>query len=139
MRARVVTYGLVGLLALCVVAQVEWWPLSAFKLFSGERTAATVSWQVALVDPGGAEHVVPFDRLPRGYRGPHHLAADLPGLPARRTEAVCKAWALAGARELGITPTEVRVYRVAGRRPAGGGPAAVVSRSLSVTCEDLAP
>lgn len=139
MRGRVVTYGLVGLLVLCVVAQVEWWPLSAFKLFSAARTADTTTWQVTLVDPGGAEHVVPFGSLPRGYHSPAHLAAALPNLPARRTEAVCKAWALAGAKQLGITATEVRVYEVTGRRPAGGGPAALVSRTLTTRCEELGP
>lgn len=139
MRARIVTYGLVGLLAVCAVAQVEWWPLSAFKLFSRARTASTTSWQVALVDDAGLEHVIAFRRLPRGYRGAHRLAADLPGMSTTRRQAVCRAWASAGGRTLGIAPTEVRVYRVEGRLSPGGGPASVVSRTLTTTCPAAGP
>ena len=139
MRARIITYGLLGLLAFFLATQSEWWPLSAFKLFSQARTAASTSWEVALVDKAGDEHVVPFERLPRGYRGVHQLAPGLGRLPAGRREAVCQAWAAAGARELDIRATEVRIYRVAARVPAGGGAPALVSRTRTTTCGRAGP
>ena len=139
MRARLVTYGMVAVLAVCVLAGAEWWPFSSFRLFSQARTAATTSWQVVVVDEAGTEHAIPFGRLPRSYRGVHHLAPGLPRLPPARRDAVCRAWAGAGDDELDVQATEVRVYRIDGRLPAGGGPATVVSRTLSTTCARTAP
>lgn len=133
-RARWVTYGLVALVAFSVLAQVEWWPLSSFRLFSQARTATATSWQVALVDATGAEHALPFDRLPRGFRGSHQLAPTLHALPDDRRDAVCRAWALAAADRLDIVAAEVRVYRVTGRIPVGHGPTPAPTRTLAVTC-----
>lgn len=138
-RARWVAYGLVALLALSVVAQVEWWPLSSFRLFSQARTGTATTWQVALVDATGAEHPLSFDRLPRGYRGSHQLAPTLRGLPGERRDAVCRAWADAAADRLAIVATEVRVYRVTGLVPTGHGPTPPATRSLSVTCAGAGP
>lgn len=138
-RARLVTYGLVGLLVFSVVAQVEWWPLSSFRLFSAARTATATSWQVALVDEAGAEHVVAFGRLPRGYRGSHQLAPELRTLPVSDRDAVCRAWADAAADRLGVVAGEVRVYRVTGRVPTGHGAVPAPTRTLSVTCAGTGP
>ncbi|MGI8684674.1 MAG: hypothetical protein ACR2MO_06240 [Acidimicrobiales bacterium] len=138
-RARVVTYGLVGLLAFCVLAQVEGWPLSSFRLFSQARTSATTSWDVRLVDGAGAEHDLPFDRLPRGYRGVHQLAPQLATMPPGDRDAVCRAWADAAASRLGVVVAEVRVYRVAGHVAAGDDPAPAPRRTLSVTCAGAGP
>ena len=138
-RARWVAYGLVGLLALGVVAGLEWWPLSSFRLFSQARTGTSTSWQVALVDAAGTEHPLPFSRLPRGFRGSHQLAPELRSLPAGERDGVCRAWADAAADRLGVVATEVRVYRVTGRVPTGHGPAPVTTRTLSVTCAGAGP
>lgn len=135
MRARVVTYGLVALLAVCAVVQVEWWPLTAFRLFSQPRTATATAWEVDLVDAAGAEHAVPFDRLPRGFRGAHHLAPTLAASAPGRRDAVCRAWAAAGGRRLGVAATEVRVYRLTGRVPTGPGDRVPPPRrALATTC-----
>lgn len=133
-RARWVAYGLVALLALSVVAQVEWWPLSSFRLFSQARTGTATSWRIALVDAEGAEHPLPFDQLPRGFRGSHHLAPTLRGLRPDRRDAVCRAWADAARDRLGIVAAQVRVYRVTGRVPTGHGPTPTATRTLSVAC-----
>lgn len=138
-RARLVTYGLVGLLLLGVVRQVEWWPLSSFRLFSEARTATAASWQVALVDRAGTEYPLDFGRLPRGYRGSHQLAPQLRSLPAGRRNAVCRAWADAAAQRLGVVATEVRVYRVTGQVPTGHGAAPPSTRTLRVTCDGVGP
>ena len=138
-RARWVAYGLVGLLAFSVVTRVEWWPLSSFRLFSQARTGVATSWQVAVVDDAGAEHPLPFDRLPRGLRGAHQLAPTLRGLPASRRDAVCRAWADAAAARLGLVATEVRVYRVTGLVPTGHGTSPASTRTLSVTCAGASP
>lgn len=134
-----VGYGLGALLVVCVLAQVEVWPLSSFRLFSEERTTATTGWEVALVDGAGAEHAVPFSRLPRAYRGAHHLAPGLAGLPADRRDAVCRAWADAAAPVLGVTATEVRVYRLSGRVPSGDAATPPGRRTLHVTCAGARP
>ncbi|HEX2699464.1 MAG TPA: hypothetical protein VHM89_04575 [Acidimicrobiales bacterium] len=133
-QARAVTYGLAGLLVLCVVAQLELWPLSAFRLFSTERTSATTSWDVRLVAADGTEHVLPFDRLPRGYRGVHHVAPRLRDLPAEDRDGVCRAWAGAAATRLGVVATGVRVYKVSGHVGTGASPAPPARRMLWVTC-----
>jgi len=137
-RARWVAYGLVGLLAFSTIAGVEWWPLSSFRLFSQARTGTAVSWQVAVVDGAGEEHVLPFDQLPRGYRGSHQLAPTLRRLSPRRRDAVCRAWAAAAGR-LAVEAGEVRVYRVTGRVPTGHGPGPAPTRTLSVTCAGAGP
>jgi hypothetical protein len=132
-RARLVTYGLVGALALFVGTGAEWWPLSSFRLFSQARTSATTTWDVKLVDGAGAEHDLPFGRLPRGYRGVHHVAPRLAAMPAGERDGVCRAWADAAAARLGVVAREVRVYRVAGHVAAGGTPVPEPTRTLSAT------
>lgn len=138
--ARLVCYGLVALLVFSVVTQVEWWPLSAFRLFSTARTATTTGWDVALVDGAGAEHALPFARLPRSLRGYSHLAAELRTLPLAKRDAVCRAWANAAARRVGTVATRVRVYRVTSRVPTGHGEATPPPRrSLDTTCAGAGP
>lgn len=137
--ARLVTYGLVSLLVLSVLTHTEWWPLSSFRLFSVARTANATSWEVTLVDVDGGEHVLPFGRLPRGFRGSHHLAPTLRALPPDARHAVCRAWAAAGAPRLGVAATGVRVYRVSGLVPTGHDPVPAPTRTLWATCTGVGP
>lgn len=139
-RARLVCYGLVGLLVFSVVTQVEWWPLSSFRLFSQARTATATSWEVALVDDAGAERTIPFGRLPRSFRGYSHIAPALRRLPPAERDAVCRAWADAAAGPTGVVAGQVRVYRVTSRVPTGHRePATPVRRSLITTCAGAGP
>ncbi|WP_275003161.1 hypothetical protein [Promicromonospora iranensis] len=51
--ARRVTYGTLSMLLAAGVAQVDFWPLSAYKLFSGVRTdTVTATRLVATLDDG---------------------------------------------------------------------------------------
>lgn len=51
--ARRVTYGTLSMLLATAVAQVDFWPLSAYKLFSGVRTDTVTSTRlVATLDDG---------------------------------------------------------------------------------------
>lgn len=51
--ARRVTYGTLGMLLAAGVAQVDFWPLSAYEMFSGVRTdTLTVTQLVATLDDG---------------------------------------------------------------------------------------
>jgi hypothetical protein len=107
--AAFVTCGLLG---------VEAWPLSGWELFSRVRTEARAGWEAVTVDRSGAEHPIPFARLPRGMRGELQVMAGFPSLPPAEREAVCGAWAGA-VRERGGEVAAVRVYRVVRSRRDG--------------------
>lgn len=108
--ARAVTYGLCGGLLLLGVAQVELWPQSAFRLFSGVRGPETTSWIVVTVDAGGAEHPLDLGGMPDQVGLPHHLLPRLvDASPARRAEVLEVYSEAAGAEPSAV---RARVYRV---------------------------
>src|SRR5688572_26264809 len=53
--ARLTVYGLLAAVLWCGVAQIEWWPLTSWKLFSQLRTAESNRWELAGVDDDGSE------------------------------------------------------------------------------------
>ena len=56
--ARRVTYGTLGILLAAGVAQVDFWPLSAYKLFSGVRTDTVTSTRLVATLDDGTEAMV---------------------------------------------------------------------------------
>lgn len=108
--ARGVTYGLCGGLLLLGVAQVELWPLSAFRLFSGVRGPETTSWQVVVVDADGTERPLDLGGMPDQVGLPHHV---LPRL-VEASSSVRRDALTAYVEAAGVDPAaiEVRVYRV---------------------------
>lgn len=61
-RARSVTYGLVLTLLLTATVQAEFWPLTAYRLFSAVRTGTTVTLDLVAETPDGDVTVRPADR-----------------------------------------------------------------------------
>lgn len=104
--ARRVTYGTLSMLLAAGMAQVDFWPLSAYKMFSGVRTDTVTSTRlVATLDDGreatvgrGADPVLEYTQnfLPR--------LADA-GPDARRI--MLTAW----LEQAGLDPAEVRELR----------------------------
>ena len=104
--ARRVTYGTLSMLLAAGMAQVDFWPLSAYKLFSGVRTDTLTTTQlVATLDDGreatvgrGTDPVLEYTQnfLPR--------LADA-GPDARRI--MLTTW----LEQAGLDPAEVRELR----------------------------
>lgn len=102
----------------CGVLGVEAWPLTGWELFSRVRTEAQAGWEAVTVDRAGAEHAIPFIRLPRGMQGALQVMQGFPALPPSDREAVCAAWAGA-VRESGGEVAAVRIYHVVRSRRDG--------------------
>jgi hypothetical protein len=128
--ARSVTYGLCGTLLLLGAAQIELWPLSAFRLFSSVRGPETVSWVVVTVDTDGGEHALDLSRMHGSVGLPHHVLPTLvDASPAERTRVV-KAYVDAAGE--GASAVDAKVYRVVSRTSTEADvPSAEVSRDLA--------
>jgi hypothetical protein len=128
--ARVVTYGLCGTLLVLGAAQVELWPLSAFRLFSSVRGPETVSWVVVTVDAEGDEHTLDLSGMRDEVGLPHHVLPTLiDASPAERTRVIEAYLDAAGE---GASAVEAKVYRVVSRTSTDAHvPSAEVSRDLA--------
>jgi hypothetical protein len=104
--ARRVTYGTLGVLLAAGAAQVDFWPLSAYKMFSGIRTDTTTSTRLVATLDDGTETTV--DRGSDPVLG--HTQSFLPKLadadPATR-QILLTVW----LEQAGIDPAEVRELR----------------------------
>lgn len=132
MRARIVTYGMAAVLTLGVVNQIEAWPVTSWRLFSGVRTEQAVRTRFVIVGKDGSTSPL---RLPGDTVGTtSHQFATLPRLtPADQRDKV-RAWLRAG----GIDPDEVdriRLERVRIRFDPDGGPATELDRSVVLELE----
>lgn len=128
-RARVVTYGLVVVLAGAVWTQTEAWPVTSYRLFSAVRTGTSASLELVAVGADGEPRPV---RVTGGaVAGTRHQYRELPGLPeAERRERV-EAW----LRVAGVDPAtlvEVRLERVIRALDPEGGPSRVTGRVVIV-------
>jgi hypothetical protein len=128
--ARTVTYGLCGTLLVLGAAQVELWPMSAFRLFSSVRGPETISWVVFTVDDQGEEHRVDLAGMRDQVGLPHHvLPMLLDASPAERAD-VLEAYVEAAGGDPGSH--EARVYRVVSRTSTQADlPSTELSRDLA--------
>lgn len=127
--ARTVTYGLCGVMLVVGAGQVELWPLTAFRLFSGVRTPESVSWQVAVVDARGVERTITLPSADE-LGLPHHVLPALVDAPPAEQQAT--VWAYVEAAGEGAGSVAARVYAVTTRTPAEPDVArAEVGRSLA--------
>jgi hypothetical protein len=94
------------------VLGIEAWPLTGWRLFADVRRPEQTAVRAYVVDPNGAERLLPFARLPQPYSGSTQVLNGLLRLPPNEREAVCAAWA-AGARDIGLRVAGIRVYRLA--------------------------
>jgi len=111
LRARVVTGGVVGVVVLCALTGLEFWPFSGFRLFSVVRTQEQVSWQLRAVDRSGSETTVDLAALPTSHSGAHFVIPLLPGMSEDDQREAVRAWLRATDTDAtGLS--SVRVYRV---------------------------
>ena len=119
-RARIVTFGLVGLIVTASLAGLELWPLSGFRLFSMVRSSDQVSWQLRAVDSAGVETTLDLSLLPPHDSGALQATQRLATMDLAEQQGVMLAW----LEDLGLDPgrfSVVRVYRVDGQVPTGSG------------------
>jgi hypothetical protein len=95
-RARWTAYGLVAVIAVTAIAQVELWPVTAFRLFSGARTGTGVVYQLYAVGHDGSRTRVP---------GRVQLLAKLPQAAADDAAREVDAW----LDDAGVDPAGVDV------------------------------
>ena len=103
----------VGTLVLLLFAglrEVEAWPLTAWRLFSGTRSAEQAGWALETVDAAG--EVTPFSLgdLPVGYRLATWPLGDLPREPSAEGTALCGEL-LAAARDVQPDVAGLRILR----------------------------
>lgn len=99
----------------CGIAQVEWWPLTGWKLFSTRRTGVSHAWEVVGADTVGREARLPLAELGRPYVAAVRLLDHWPDLDATERLDACEAWRHAAAAN-DPAVAEVRLYRVERRR-----------------------
>lgn len=128
-RARLVTYGVTGLIVFCCLLGLEWWPLSGFRLFSSIRTENQISWEMTTVSSSGDETSVNLADLPVSHWGAHHVIPELPTMSMQEQQAAVLAW-LGGANVTTGDVVSVRFYEVESQVPTDPTQApSVASRS----------
>lgn len=110
-RARVVTLTIVGVITLGAVAEVEAWPVTAFRLFSQVRTDTSSSLQLVVVRPDGATSPLTLKPADDVVVITGHQYATLRDLPPARQRAKVDAWLALGGVDRADVAT-VRLDRV---------------------------
>ena len=128
--ARVVTYGMVGLLAWAALSTVEAWPVTSYRLFSAVRTDRSVTLELVAIATSGERQVV---SLGRGQllSTTRHQFMLLRREPDAERERKVRAW-LELADIDASTVSRVDLERVERRLDPHGGPSKVVARTVVV-------
>lgn len=104
--ARRVTYGTLSMLLAAGVAQVDFWPLSAYKLFSGVRTDTATSTRLVATLDDGREMTVGRGSDP--VLGPtQRFLPQLADADPRTRQVMLTTW----LEQAGLDPAEVRELR----------------------------
>jgi len=117
------------------LAQIEFWPLTAFRLFSSVRGPTRITWELAVVEVGGTdETVVDLSGLPPALKGADHilprLAATATTTAAGHVAATVRPW-LEATGHPWASVSKVRLYSVVVRLGGHGrGPPVPVLRTL---------
>lgn len=90
-RARVVTWGVLGVLALGALVEAEVWPVSAFRLFSTVRTEHGATTLLVATDGDGVRVPVPLPTS-EPLSATSHQLVDLRDLPTGVRRAKVVAW-----------------------------------------------
>ena len=106
MRAFVRTFLVLFLIFGAV--EIEFWPLTGFRLYAEVRTEARTSTRVIALVAGGEEREVVFTQLPFGYHNTNRLLSDFPGLSRVERDEICDAW-VQPLRDEGVEVVGVRV------------------------------
>ncbi|MDR7384320.1 hypothetical protein [Promicromonospora iranensis] len=104
--ARRVTYGTLSMLLAAGVAQVDFWPLSAYKLFSGVRTDTVTSTRLVATLDDGREAAVGRGADP--VLGPtQNFLPELHDAGPATRQVMLTTW----LEQAGLDPAEVRHLR----------------------------
>ncbi|MFD6445027.1 hypothetical protein ACFWEJ_07990 [Promicromonospora sp. NPDC060204] len=104
--ARLVSYGTLGVLLAAGAAQIDFWPLSAYKLFSAARTDTTTSTQLVATLQDGSRAVVGRGSDP--VLGPtQRFLPRLAGAAPAARDTMLTLWLEQG----GVDPADVRGVR----------------------------
>jgi len=108
--ARAVTYGVLTVVLLCATAEVEVWPLTAFRLFSDVRTGTQATSQLVAVDADGARTPLLLGPENPVVRTTGHQYRDLAAAAPDRRREMLLAW-LAAAHVDAARVETVRLER----------------------------
>lgn len=119
------------------LAEVEAFPFTGWRLFSGLRHERNTSLAAMAVDSSGVETPFSFASLPPAYWWGTNLLTGFTRRSPADQAGICDAWA-AGARAEGRDVAVIRIYevvRIVSDRVGDRG-APVSTRSLRITCGD---
>ena len=89
--ARTVTYGVVGLLLVTAATGLEAWPLTSYRLFSGERTDTRTGLELVAEGAAGDRLVRPDSMNPVLVTTTHRFGELVTATPDEREQMV-RAW-----------------------------------------------
>jgi hypothetical protein len=108
LRVRAFVYVFLAAFLVCGALEVEYWPLTGFRLYTEIRTEERLSTRViALLADGGSREVV-FVDLPFGYHSTNRLISDFDELSQEERDEICDAW-VRPLREDGVDVVGVRI------------------------------
>lgn len=131
-RARIVSNGMVAILTVGVLNQVEAWPITSWRLFSGVRTEQAVRTRFLIVRDDGSTDSLRLHGDTIGTTA--HQFATLPHLAPTAQRRKIRTWLRTG----GVDPDEVaavRLERVRLGLDPDGGPAAELDRRIVLEIE----
>lgn len=128
--ARVVTYGMVGVLAWAGLSTVEAWPVTSYRLFSAVRTDRSVTLELVAVTTSGERQVVSLGHG-QVLSTTRHQFMQLRKESAVERERKVRTW-LELADIDPRTVSRVNLERVERRLDPHGGRAKVVARTVVV-------
>lgn len=126
---RLVTYGLVLVLAFGVVEQVEAWPVTSYRLFSQVRTGQSTTLELVAVDGDGKRSVVRIRGEVAATTSHQYRRLRLLDLAEQREQV--RAWLALADIDAGALAA-VRLERVTRQLDPDGGPATESARRLVV-------
>jgi hypothetical protein len=92
LRVRAFVYIFLAVFLVCGALELEYWPLTGFRLYTVIRTEERTSTRViALLADGGSREVV-FVDLPFGYHSTNRLISDFDELTPEERDEICDAW-----------------------------------------------
>jgi hypothetical protein len=87
---RALVVGALALLLAGGLAELEAWPMTAWRLFSEQRTAEQSGWALETIDENGDVTGARLDDLPMGYRLAGWALGELPRSPSPDGTALCR-------------------------------------------------
>lgn len=111
LRARIVLWGIVALMAASAAFVWEPWPFTSFRLFSHLRTDEQTRWEAAVTDARGNLHAYPLSSAGNGLRGFAFAMSEFEAAPAERRAQMCATWIRASREIIGVEAASLRIYQ----------------------------